>query len=129
MGEMRNAYNILVPKNLKGREHLEDLGVDGRIILEWVLEGHKVGRCGLAASGSGCGPVAGCCERGNEPSISIKGRESLEQLSDCQLLKKGCAPWSQSVDAVCVISVPHVLSAVPSCFDGPALFNSRHALG
>jgi hypothetical protein len=28
-----------------------------------------------------------------------------------------------------VISVPHVLSAVPSCFDGPALFNSRHALG
>jgi hypothetical protein len=23
--------------NLKGRDHLEDLGIDGRIILEWIL--------------------------------------------------------------------------------------------
>jgi hypothetical protein len=23
--------------NLKGRDHAEDLGVDGRIILEWIL--------------------------------------------------------------------------------------------
>jgi len=36
MGEVRNAYNILVTKP-EGRDHLEDLGVDGRIILEWVL--------------------------------------------------------------------------------------------
>jgi hypothetical protein len=34
MGEM-NAYRILV-KNLNRRDHLEDLGVDGRIILEWM---------------------------------------------------------------------------------------------
>jgi hypothetical protein len=27
----RNAYNIL------GRDHLEDLGIEGRIILEWIL--------------------------------------------------------------------------------------------
>jgi hypothetical protein len=33
MGEMRSAYRILVA-NLKGRYHVEDLGVDGRIILE-----------------------------------------------------------------------------------------------
>jgi len=33
MGAMRNAYNILL-ENLKGRGDLEDLGVDGRIILE-----------------------------------------------------------------------------------------------
>jgi hypothetical protein len=25
-------------KKLKGRDHTEDLGVDGRIILEWILE-------------------------------------------------------------------------------------------
>jgi hypothetical protein len=24
-------------ENLKGRDHLEDLGVDGKIILEWIL--------------------------------------------------------------------------------------------
>jgi hypothetical protein len=36
MGEMRNAYNILVG-NLKGGDHAEDLSVDGRIILEWIL--------------------------------------------------------------------------------------------
>jgi hypothetical protein len=30
-------------------------------------------RCfGLDASGSGQGPVVGCCEHGNEPSGSIK---------------------------------------------------------
>jgi hypothetical protein len=32
--------------------------------------------------------VAGCCEHGNEPSSFIKGGEFLDQLSDCQLLKK-----------------------------------------
>jgi len=36
MDEMRNAYKILVG-NLKGRDHWEDQGVDGNIILEWIL--------------------------------------------------------------------------------------------
>jgi hypothetical protein len=35
MGEI-NAYKILVGY-LKGRDHSEDLGVDGRIILQWIL--------------------------------------------------------------------------------------------
>jgi hypothetical protein len=33
MGEMRNAYKILVRK-LKGRDHSEDLGIDGKITSE-----------------------------------------------------------------------------------------------
>jgi hypothetical protein len=33
---MRNAYNILVGKH-EGKRKLEDLGVDGRIILELIL--------------------------------------------------------------------------------------------
>jgi hypothetical protein len=33
-------------------------------------------------SGSGKGPVAGCCEHSNEPSGSIKGGEFLDKLSD-----------------------------------------------
>jgi hypothetical protein len=33
---MRNAYSILIGKP-EGRHHLKDLGVDGKIILEWIL--------------------------------------------------------------------------------------------
>jgi hypothetical protein len=36
MGEMRKAYKILAI-NLKGRNHSEYEGVDGKIILEWIL--------------------------------------------------------------------------------------------
>jgi len=59
------------------RDHLKDLDVRRRIILEWILE-KLVGRCGLDSSGSGYGPVAGCCEYGNEPPGSIKGGEFLD---------------------------------------------------
>jgi hypothetical protein len=51
MAEMRNAYNILVGKR-EGKNHLKDVGVDERIILEWILEKREE-RCGLDASGSG----------------------------------------------------------------------------
>jgi hypothetical protein len=71
MGGMRNAYNIL------DGEHFEDLGVDGKIILERIL-GNRVERFGLDTSGSGQGPVVGSCEHSNEPSVSIKGREFLD---------------------------------------------------
>jgi hypothetical protein len=33
-------------------DHLEDLGIDRRIILEWILE-NGIGRCGLDSHGSG----------------------------------------------------------------------------
>jgi hypothetical protein len=48
--------------------------------------------CGLDISGSGQGPVAGCCEHGDEPSGSVKGAIFLDQLSDCQVLKEDIAP-------------------------------------
>jgi hypothetical protein len=34
--EMRNSYKISV-ENIKGRDNSEDLGIDGKIILEWML--------------------------------------------------------------------------------------------
>jgi hypothetical protein len=37
-----------------------------------------VRRCELDSSGSGYGPVAGSCKRGNETLDSIKGGEFLE---------------------------------------------------
>jgi hypothetical protein len=36
MREMRNVYKML--GNMKGIDHSDDLVVDGRIILEWILE-------------------------------------------------------------------------------------------
>jgi hypothetical protein len=36
MGERRGAYRVMVGK-LEGRDHLEDPGVDGRIILRWIF--------------------------------------------------------------------------------------------
>jgi hypothetical protein len=34
---MRSAYNVYVEKP-GGKNHLEDLGVDGKIISEWILK-------------------------------------------------------------------------------------------
>jgi len=51
MGEMRNVYAVLVGKPAGG-DHLEDLCIDERIILKWIL-GSRVGRCWLGSCGSG----------------------------------------------------------------------------
>jgi len=45
--------------NLKGTDHMEDLGIDGKVILEWILRS-GMGRCGgLDSFTSGKGPVVG----------------------------------------------------------------------
>jgi hypothetical protein len=50
-GKCENAYKIFVG-NLKGGDHSEDVGVDGKIILKCIL-GKWVGNCGLVDSDSG----------------------------------------------------------------------------
>jgi hypothetical protein len=52
----------------KERDHLKYQGVDGSVLLEWSL-GKCLG-CGVDSPGSGYGPLAGCCECGDEPSGS-----------------------------------------------------------
>jgi hypothetical protein len=42
MGERRGAYRVLVGKP-EGKNHLGDQGLDGRIILKWVLRTYGVG--------------------------------------------------------------------------------------
>ena len=38
MGVRRGTYVVLVGKS-EGKDDLDDLGVDGRIILKWILSG------------------------------------------------------------------------------------------
>jgi hypothetical protein len=53
----------------KERHHSEDHGVVERMGSEWIL-GRLAWGCALDLTGSGLGPVAGCCECGDEPSGS-----------------------------------------------------------
>jgi hypothetical protein len=90
MGERRGAYRVLVGKP-EGRRPLgkprgtweDNTKMDLREV-GWSMAGSV-----LLMIGTG----GGCCERGNEPSSSIKCGQFLEQLRICWLLKKESAPW------------------------------------
>ena len=64
--------------NLRERDHLENPGVDVRIVLRWIFRKWGGGGCAVDRAGSGEGQVAGTCECGNEPSGSIKCGEFLD---------------------------------------------------
>jgi hypothetical protein len=53
----------------KKRDHWENQGVGGKMGSEWNF-GRLEWGCGLDSTVSGQGPVAGCCECGDEPSGS-----------------------------------------------------------
>jgi hypothetical protein len=55
----------------KGRDHSEDLGTGGRIILTWIL-GKQGCRCEMDSSDSAKGPMVGSCKNGNKPLGSTK---------------------------------------------------------
>jgi hypothetical protein len=62
---VRNAYNTPVRKP-EGKSHLRDLGLDGRIILKWILNNVEWIHVTRDID------VMGSCEHGNEQSGSIK---------------------------------------------------------
>ena len=74
--DRRYSYRALVGRS-EGWNHLEDLGVDGSMILKWVFKnwGGGVDWIGLAQKR---GRVAGCCECCNESSGSVKCGEFLD---------------------------------------------------
>jgi hypothetical protein len=53
-------------ESLKERVRSEDQGVGGKMGSEWIFW-DWLGVCGLVLTSSGQGPVAGCCECGDEP--------------------------------------------------------------
>jgi len=53
---MGNAYTILVEKP-EAKRRLEDIDIDGRITLKWILQNIMWG-CGLVSASSGQSPVA-----------------------------------------------------------------------
>ena len=59
-------------RNQRERKNLEDPGLDWRAILKWIPKkrGWRKSRSGF--SWLRMGLVAGCCERVNEPSVSVK---------------------------------------------------------
>ena len=63
--------------NLTEKDHLEEPGLNGRIILRWIFRKWDMGN-GLHRSDSGQVHVVGTCECRNELSGSIKRMEFLE---------------------------------------------------
>jgi hypothetical protein len=61
--------------NVNKRDHLEDLGIDGRILLNH-FERKLMG--GVDRINSVEEQIVSCCEHGNEPSVSIKFWEFRE---------------------------------------------------
>lgn len=63
------------------------------IILKFIKMKHDA-NMRTHSYGSRQSPVAGSCEHGSQPSVSIKIGKFLDQKSDYQLFKKDCVPWS-----------------------------------
>jgi len=74
-------------------DHLENLGIDGRIILKFMFK-RLDGKQGLDCYGSGWGQMASSYECGNEDQGSIKCGEILDELGTYQLLKTNYASQS-----------------------------------
>jgi hypothetical protein len=66
-------------ESLKGRDHLENLHVDWRIILKRILNVLDVR---VDSSGLGYGPMVSPSEHSNEPSVSVQVEKVLDHLSD-----------------------------------------------
>jgi hypothetical protein len=78
MGEKNNVYNIVL-RQPEGKRPFRRPKCRWKGSITKDLK-NRVSGCGLDSYGLGDGPVAGSCERDEEPSISVKRR--VDQLND-----------------------------------------------
>jgi hypothetical protein len=93
MGETRQNHKFLL-ESLKERDHLKDLGVDGRISGLNESQENWASGYGLNSCGSGNEQLAGCCEHCHEISGSTKGGEFLDYMSVLLVSEEGLSPRS-----------------------------------
>lgn len=67
---------LTLRREIRGRDCMEDLDVDCRVILKWMLRNWGV-VCGL--SGSSSGPVMGCCEQ--DTSVWVCQTQELSSVA------------------------------------------------
>jgi hypothetical protein len=70
MEKRRGAYRSLVGRP-EGRDHLGDLGIDGRIIMKWMFKTWD-GEIWILLVWLRIGTFGGLCESGNKSSGFIK---------------------------------------------------------
>jgi hypothetical protein len=80
-------------ENLRGRNRLEDLIIDRKIILKWIFKSRMREWTGFIWLWIGTGGGRGSCKRGNEPLGSIKSVQFLDQLLTCEILMKNSDSW------------------------------------
>jgi len=71
------------------KDFLEDQGVDGNALLKWILSKQEE-RAWELLIWLMIGLMTGCCEHGNELSVSI----IREEFTNCQLPKTNSVAWS-----------------------------------
>jgi hypothetical protein len=80
MGDTRFTYRVLLGRDIRERDHLEDTGISGRIILRWISGKWDLWGMDWIDLVQDWGQVVGIREGGYELSGSIKCGEFLTSV-------------------------------------------------